>query len=39
MSQINFKRGGSYIESPPEWIKNKKVAINKKRMMTDVFNI
>ena len=27
--KVNFRRGGSYIDSP-EWIKNKKVAINPK---------
>ena len=34
---INFKRGGSYIDSP-DWIKKKKATINPKSKMINVFN-
>ena len=34
---INFKRGGSYIDSP-DWIKKKKATINLKSKMINVFN-
>ena len=38
LNKISLNRGESYIDSP-EWLKNKKATINKKKMMASAFNM